>query len=112
MITSTTSTLDVPSATPATPAGARVAPSIERAAPEPSAERRTTSTKPGPSRASSPPLPEILGRPPRIAAESHTNADDAWMGVLAGVTGALRSEVAKARAVDEARLNEGWALLH
>jgi hypothetical protein len=78
----------------------------------PSGERRTTSIEPGPSRASSPPLPEILGRPPRIAAEPHADADDAWTGVLAAMTGALRSRVAKARAADEARLNEGWALLH
>jgi hypothetical protein len=28
------------------------------------------------------------------------------------MTGALRSEVAKARATDEACLNEGWVLLH
>jgi flagellar biosynthesis/type III secretory pathway protein FliH len=28
------------------------------------------------------------------------------------MTGTFRSEVAKARAADEARLNEGWALLH
>jgi cell division septum initiation protein DivIVA len=34
------------------------------------------------------------------------------MGVLAATTGALRSGVAKAHAADEARLNEGWALLH
>jgi hypothetical protein len=32
--------------------------------------------------------------------------------VLAATTGTLRSGVAKARATDEARLNEGWALLH
>jgi hypothetical protein len=40
------------------------------------------------------------------------HADNAWLGVLAAMTGALRSEVAKARAADEARLNEGWVLLH
>jgi F0F1-type ATP synthase membrane subunit b/b' len=55
-------------------------------------------------------MPEILGRPTRIAAEPH--ADDAWSGVLAAMTGAFRSEVAKARAADEARLNEGWVLLY
>jgi hypothetical protein len=53
-----------------------------------------------------------LGRPLRIAADPHTNADDAWARVLAALTGTLQSEVAKARAADEARLNEGWALLH
>jgi hypothetical protein len=51
-----------------------------------------------------------MGRPARIAAEPH--ADDAWSGVLAAMTGALQSEVAKARTADEARLNEGWVLLH
>jgi cell division septum initiation protein DivIVA len=43
--------------------------------------------------------------------EPHANADDTWMGVLAAMTGALRSGVAKARAADEACLNECWALL-
>jgi hypothetical protein len=57
-------------------------------------------------------LPEILGRPPRIDAEPHVDADDAWTGVLAAMNGVLRSGVAKARAADEARLNKGWALLH
>jgi F0F1-type ATP synthase membrane subunit b/b' len=71
-----------------------------------------TSTEPGPSRASLPPLPEISGRPLRIATDPHTNADDAWARVLAAMTGTLQSEVAKARAADEACLNEGWALLH
>jgi hypothetical protein len=55
-------------------------------------------------------MPEILGRPMRIAAEPH--ADDAWSGVLAAMTGALRNEVAKARATDEARINKSWVLLH
>jgi hypothetical protein len=52
-------------------------------------------------------MPEILGRPLRIAADPHADADDAWAGVLAAMTGALQSGVAKARATDEARLNEG-----
>jgi hypothetical protein len=94
-------------AAPATPttAGTRVAP-------EPSTERRTTSIEPGPSIASSPPLPEISGRPLRIVVDLYTNTDDAWAGVLMSMTGAFRSEVAKARVADEARLNKGWALLH
>jgi hypothetical protein len=86
------------------------APSGTRAAPEPSGEKRTASTEPGPSRAPSPPLPEILGRPARIAAEPH--AADPWAGVLAAMTGALRDEVVKARTAEEARIDEGWALLH
>jgi hypothetical protein len=86
------------------------APSGPRAAPEPSGEKRTTSTEPGPSRAPSPPLPEILGRLARIAAEPH--AVDPWAGVLAAMTGALQNEVVKARTAEEARIDEGWALLH
>jgi F0F1-type ATP synthase membrane subunit b/b' len=85
---------------------------MERAAPEPITDRRTFSTELGPSRASSPPLPEILGRPLRIAVDPHANADDAWAGALTAITGAFWSKVTKARATDEARLNEGWALLH
>jgi hypothetical protein len=81
-----------------------------RAAPEPSDEKGMASTELGPSRAPSPPLPEILGRPTRIAAEPH--ADDPWAGVLAAMTGALRDEVTKARATSEAHIDEGWVLLH
>jgi hypothetical protein len=81
-----------------------------RAAPESSGEKRTTSTEPGPSRAPSPSLPEILGRPVRIAAEPHVV--DPWAGVLTAMTGALRDKVVKARTAEEARIDEGWALLH
>jgi hypothetical protein len=98
MIASTTSTPEAPPATTAAPSGTR-------AAPEPSGEKGMTSHEPGPSRAPSPPLLEIMGRPARIAAEPH--ADDPWLGVLAAMTGALRNEVAKACAADEARINEG-----
>jgi vacuolar-type H+-ATPase subunit H len=90
----------------------RVAHSIEGAAPEPYTERGTTSTEPGPSRAPSPPLLEISGRPLRIAADPHTDANDVWARVLAAMTGTFQNEVAKGRAANEARLNEGWALLH
>jgi F0F1-type ATP synthase membrane subunit b/b' len=68
------------------------------------------STEPGPSRAPSPPLPEILGRLARIAAEPH--AADPWAGVLTAMTGALRAEVVRVRTAEEARIDEGWALLH
>jgi hypothetical protein len=57
-------------------------------------------------------LPEISGRPLRIAADPYTDADDAWARVVTAMTGTLQSEVAKAHAADEARLNEGWTLLH
>jgi hypothetical protein len=63
------------------------------------------STEPGPSRAPSPPLPEILGRPARITAEPH--ADDPWAGVLAAMNDAFRGEVARARAISQASLDEG-----
>jgi hypothetical protein len=79
-------------------------------APEPSGKRRTTPTEPEPSRAASPPLPEILGRPTRITAEPHVT--DPWERVLAAVTGTLRDEVARACSAEEARIDEGWALLH
>jgi F0F1-type ATP synthase membrane subunit b/b' len=81
-----------------------------RAAPEPSGEKRKSSTEPVPSRAASPPLPKILGRPARIAAEPH--AADPWVGVLAAMTGTLRDEVVRARTAEEARIDKGWALLH
>jgi cell division septum initiation protein DivIVA len=48
----------------------------------------------------------------RISADPHTNADDAWAGVLVAMTSTFQSKVAKACAADEARLNEGWAILH
>jgi F0F1-type ATP synthase membrane subunit b/b' len=96
--------------TTAPEAPSTAAPFSTRTAPEPRGERRTASTGPGPSRAPSPPLPEILGRPARIKAEPH--AADPWAGVLAAMTGALRDEVVRARTAKEARIDEGWALLH
>jgi cell division septum initiation protein DivIVA len=69
-----------------------------------------TPTESEPSRAASPPLPEILGRPARITAEPH--AADPWERVLTAATSALCDEVARARSAEEARINEGWALLH
>jgi hypothetical protein len=102
-VASTTTTSEAPSMSVAVPSGMR-------AAPEPSGEKRMASTKLGPSRAPSPPPPEILGRPARIAAEPH--AADPWAGVLAAMIGALRDEVVRARTAEEVRINEGWALLH
>jgi hypothetical protein len=54
---------------------------MERAAPEPRPKGEMTSPEPGPSRASSPPLLEILGRPLRITVDPHANADEAWARV-------------------------------
>jgi vacuolar-type H+-ATPase subunit H len=53
-----------------------------------------------------------LGRPLRITADPHANTDDAWERVLVTMTGTFQSEVAKACAVDEAHLDDGWPLLH
>jgi F0F1-type ATP synthase membrane subunit b/b' len=46
----------------------------------------------------------------RIAVKPH--AEDPWAGVLVAMTGSLQNEVAKARAADEACIDEGWVLLH
>jgi hypothetical protein len=85
---------------------------MEEAAPEPRTERRTTSIEPGPSRASSTPLPEISGRPLRIAAHPHTDTDDVWARVRDAMADTFQNEVARARAAEQARLDNGWALLH
>jgi hypothetical protein len=82
------------STTPEAPPARTATPPSSGTAPEPSGERRTTPNEPEPSRAASPPLPEILGRPARIAAEPH--AADPWERVLAATTDALRDEVARA----------------
>jgi hypothetical protein len=95
---------------PEAPPARTAAPPSSGTAPEPSSERRMTSTEQGPSRATSPPLPKILGRPARITAEPH--AADPWARVLATMTGALHDEVVRARATEEACIDEGWALLH
>jgi hypothetical protein len=71
-----------------------------------------TSFEPGLSRALSPPLLEILGRPLRITADPHTNADEVWARVHEAMVDTFQNEVTRARAVDQARLDEGWALLH
>jgi hypothetical protein len=89
-----------------------VAHSTERAALKPRTERRTTSTESGPSRASLPPLPEISGRPLRIAADPHTDTDDVWARVRDAMADTFQNEVARARAAEQARLDDGWALLH
>jgi hypothetical protein len=81
-------------------------------APETCTKRRTTSIEPGPSRAPSPALPKISGRPLRIAADPHTDADDVWARVRDAMADTFQNEVARARATDQARLDDGWALLH
>jgi cell division septum initiation protein DivIVA len=53
-----------------------------------------------------------LGRPLRITADPHTNADKAWARVLEAMVDAFQNKVTRARAVDQAHLDEGWALLH
>jgi hypothetical protein len=59
-----------------------------------------------------PPLPEILGRPLRITVDPHTNAAEAWARVREAMVDTFQNEVTRARAADQARLDEGWALLH
>jgi hypothetical protein len=54
----------------------------------------------------------ILGRPLRITADPHTNADEAWARVREAMVDTFQNEVTRARAVDQARIDEGWALLH
>jgi hypothetical protein len=85
---------------------------MEREAPEPRTEGETTSSELGPSKAPSPPLPEILGRPLRITADPHTNTDEAWVRVHEAMVDTFQNKVTRARAVDQACLDEGWALLH
>jgi F0F1-type ATP synthase membrane subunit b/b' len=48
----------------------------------------------------------------RIVADPHTDADDMWTRVLDAMTDTFQNEVAKARAGDQARLDDGWALPH
>jgi hypothetical protein len=81
-------------------------------APEPNAERRMTSTEPGPFRASSPPLLEISGRPLRIAADPHTDTNDVWARVRNAMANTFQSEVTRVHAAEQARLDNGCALLH
>jgi hypothetical protein len=78
---SASSTPGAPSTAPTAPAGKRAAHSTERAALEPLTKGKTTSSEPGPYRAPSPPLLELLGRPLRITADPHTDADDVWARV-------------------------------
>jgi hypothetical protein len=42
----------------------------------------------------------------------HTNADEAWARVREAMVDTFQNEVTRARAVDQARLDEGGALLH
>jgi hypothetical protein len=53
-----------------------------------------------------------LGRPLRITADPHTNADKAWVRVHEAMVDTFQNEVTRVCAVDQARLDEGWALLH
>jgi F0F1-type ATP synthase membrane subunit b/b' len=53
-----------------------------------------------------------LGRPLRITADPHTNADEAWARVREAMVDTFQNEVTRARVVDQACIDEGWALLH
>jgi F0F1-type ATP synthase membrane subunit b/b' len=71
-----------------------------------------TSSELGPSRALSPPLLEILGRPLRITADPHADVDEAWVRVRETMIATFQDEVTRARAIEQATLDKGWALLH
>jgi hypothetical protein len=71
-----------------------------------------TSSEPGPSRALSPPLLEILGRPLRITVRPQPTANEAWETVRTTMDTTLWEEVTMPHAVERADLNEGWSLLH
>jgi hypothetical protein len=68
--------------------------------PEPHPEGEMASQGPGPSRASSPSLPEISGRPLRIITDPHTNADKAWARARETMIATLQDEVTRARAAE------------
>jgi hypothetical protein len=57
-------------------------------------------------------LPEISGWPLRIVVDPHTDADDMWARVRDAMADTFQNEVARARAAEQARLDDGWALLH
>jgi hypothetical protein len=44
--------------------------------------------------------------------DPHTNADEAWVRVREAMVDTFQNEVTRARAMDQARLDEGGALLH
>jgi hypothetical protein len=98
--TSATTGLGASSATPTTPADEGVANQAGRAAPEPRLEEKAASQGPGPSRASLPPLLEILGRPVRITALPHPTADEAWVRVRETMIATLHNKVTRARATE------------
>jgi hypothetical protein len=57
-------------------------------------------------------LLEISRRPLRITTDPHANADEAWARVRETMVATLQDEVTRARTVERAGLDEGWALLH
>jgi hypothetical protein len=48
----------------------------------------------------------------RITADPHTDADEAWARVRDAMVDTFQNKVTRASAVDQACLDEGWALLH
>jgi cell division septum initiation protein DivIVA len=48
----------------------------------------------------------------RIATDPHTDTDDMWARVRDAMADTFQNEVARARAAEQARLDNGWALLH
>jgi hypothetical protein len=48
----------------------------------------------------------------RIAADPHTDTDDVWVRVHDAMANTFQSKVARAHAAEQARLDNGWTLLH
>jgi hypothetical protein len=48
----------------------------------------------------------------RISAHPHTDTDDVWARVRDAMADTFQNEVARARAAEQACLDNGWALLH
>jgi F0F1-type ATP synthase membrane subunit b/b' len=48
----------------------------------------------------------------RISAHPHADTDDVWVRVRDAMADTFQNEVARARAAEQARLDNGWALLH
>jgi flagellar biosynthesis/type III secretory pathway protein FliH len=44
--------------------------------------------------------------------DPHTDADDVWVRVRDAMVDTFENEVARARAAEQVRLDDGWALLH
>jgi hypothetical protein len=53
-----------------------------------------------------------LGRPLRITADPHASDDEAWARVHEAMITTFQDKVTRDHAVEQASLDEDWALLH